>query len=425
MELQNISKIKSQKNIYNVFHTLGSEKKANYDLIDRSLTTIKNEVDYLQNYISPKAKLIKKVVRKRRKINTILRPKRTLRNNSSNSSYMKNNSSLSLDRSFKNRYLTKKLEKISQKEKSVKNQKGKTSRNTNIDIGKDKEDIFITDIRMNSLENEKNPINKLYDIEQSDEKSGNGKKFSLKKFLPPIKNKISISASNNYLKTIENQKYSLTNINENNKNLNNYEQKENPMIKKEKKYLSFNEKMVLQMIQKNKNIVGKIKSLKSNFDNVMVNFQTKYKYLNWKCGISDVDKYFIDIDAYKKDSVDLINNKKSFYDKLDDMVDRILQEKQLKEMKNIKKQYGINIKKNKDDNIKEESNADETEKLFLKGRKIKNILREVNIRKKIEKEKREKIGNILSRTENKYNIIFKNLNMYRIRELKYKKDNQI
>ena len=42
MELQNISKIKSQKNIYNVFHTLGSEKKANYDL-NLNLFLNKNE----------------------------------------------------------------------------------------------------------------------------------------------------------------------------------------------------------------------------------------------------------------------------------------------------------------------------------------------------------------------------------------------
>jgi len=48
--------------------------------------------------------------------------------------------------------------------------------------------------------------------------------------------------------------------------------------------------------------------------NENIDFETKFKYVNWKYGIADMDKYFIDIDAYKKNEEDLINKRKSLYD---------------------------------------------------------------------------------------------------------------
>ena len=171
------------------------------------------------------------------------------------------------------------------------------------------------------------------------------------------------------------------------------------------------------MIKKNKSIISRINTVKNKFDNDMVNFEALYKYLNWKYGISDSNKYFIDIDAYKKDSEELINKKKSFYDRLDDMVDQINKNKKKKDMENLKKQYGININKKKDNVDYNSINENETEKLFLKGKKIKNVLKEVYNRKILEKKVRRKIKTLLDSSQDKIKNINKNFYTFRIKEL--------
>ena len=189
------------------------------------------------------------------------------------------------------------------------------------------------------------------------------------------------------------------------------------MINKKNKFLYIDEKSILNIIKKNKSIISRINTVKNKFDNDMVNFEALYKYLNWKYGISDSNKYFIDIDAYKKDSEELINKKKSFYDRLDDMVEQINKNKKKKDMENLKKQYGININKKKDDVDYNSINVNETEKLFLKGKKIKNVLKEVYNRKILEKKVRRKIKTLLDRSLDKIKNINKNFYTFRIKEL--------
>ena len=172
------------------------------------------------------------------------------------------------------------------------------------------------------------------------------------------------------------------------------------------------------MIKKNRSIVNKITYSNNKFENDTVSFETMYKYLNWKYGISDSNKYFIDIGAYKKNPENLIDNKKSFYDKLDEMVDEINKNKKMKDMESIKKQYGININRKKDNVDYNSINVNEYDRLFLKGRKIKNILKELNARKKTEKRTRRKIKILLDRSRDKIININKNFDNFRIKDLK-------
>ena len=190
------------------------------------------------------------------------------------------------------------------------------------------------------------------------------------------------------------------------------------MIIKKNKFLFIDEKKLLNMIKTYNSIISRINRDKNKFDNDMVNFETLYKYLNWKYGISDSNKYFIDIGAYKKDSEDLIDKKKSFYDRLDDMVDQINKNKKKKDMENIKKQFGININKKKDNVDYNSIYVNEDEKYFLKGKKIKNVLKEVYNRKILEKRVRRKIKTLLDRSQDKINNINKNFYTFRIKELK-------
>ena len=190
------------------------------------------------------------------------------------------------------------------------------------------------------------------------------------------------------------------------------------MIIKKNKFLFVDEKAVSNMIKKNRSIVNKITYSNNKFENDMVSFETMYKYLNWKYGISDSNKYFIDIGAYKKNPENLIDNKKSFYDKLDEMVDEINKNKKMKDMESIKKQYGININRKKDNVDYNSINVNEYDRLFLKGRKIKNILKELYARKKTEKRTRRKIKILLDRSRDKIININKNFDNFRIKDLK-------
>ena len=421
MEIQNTDRIKHRKANDNLYLTLGDEKKVDYKLINKSLARIKYDVDLFENILSPKSKLNKKLNRRKMRFGTI-KGKRILRNsifNSHNNSRINNNSSSnSLDQFIKNNYLIKKKEdkKVSEI-KGVKNKKNIISRNSNLNNDKDNENIFITGFKMNTANYDINPINEITNQSNNSKIYRADKNYSLKSILPPIKTKGTISTNNN---NIKNKLYKNKTINEIDKNTNDYLKTESPLIIRKNKFLSIDEKNVLNMIKQNKKITNKINIAKSDLDNKMITFEAIYKYLNWKYGISDMNKYFIDLDSYKRDSENLINNKKTFYDKVEDMVEEINQKQEMKGMENIKKQYGININKKVDNVDSDNIHMDEGDKLFLKGKKIRNILKELYQRKKTEKGNRDKIKTILHRSQDKYNIINKNLFSFRIKEIQEK-----
>ena len=413
MEFQISYKDKNKKNRNSIFKTLGNEKKVDYELIRNSLSTIKNDVNIFETFLSPKSKLAKKMGKRKLRLNVYVKNMGMIKNSSSyNSLNMQSNSSNSLDKLFKNRFSIVTLEdKKENPLKEIKPKKQiKNGRNLKLTTNQKKENLFITSFRMNTA-NDNNPINikpnaKIYQTVKTEH---------LKKNLPQIKSKTTVTKED--IKSID---YVNKIISDDYKNSTSYAKTKNPMIIKKNKFLTINEDEALDMINKHKKIVNKINNFNYNFENKMVDFEAKYKYLNWKFGIADMNKYFIDIDSYKKDSEDLINNKKSFYDKLDDMVDRINKEKEMKDMDNIQKQYGININLKKD-NVDYDingKNIDEFDKLFLKGRKIKNILKELYQRKNLEKMTRFKIKTILDRSRDKINIINKNFLSFKMKSLK-------
>ena len=406
MELQNIFKTK-KTNFYNLYRTLGDDKKVDYGLLNNSLSDIRYDIEIFENFLSPRKKLAKQLFQRKLKNNTLLvKSKRNARNSifinlsNKNLNLRNHSSSNSLDKliqkhkfSFKSKE-NKKLNSI----KNIKANQHTKSRNDNIkNLNKNKKGIFITDYKID--ESNKNNIeynNPINNILQPKQKNLQGKfySFSLNKNLPSIKTQ-TINSKNKYLNTFT-----------------------EPMIIKKNKFLFVDEKAVSNMIKKNRSIVNKITYSNNKFENDMVSFETMYKYLNWKYGISDSNKYFIDIGAYKKNPENLIDNKKSFYDKLDEMVDEINKNKKMKDMESIKKQYGININRKKDNVDYNSIYVNEYDRLFLKGRKIKNILKELYARKKTEKRTRRKIKILLDRSRDKIININKNFDNFRIKDLK-------
>ena len=424
MELQNIYRNKNKKNTYRVFHTLGDEKKVNYELLNDSLTKIEYDVDIFAKFLSPRSRIsriTKKPARQKTRRYSIINYRRIPRNNTSISSnlYYKS-SSASFDKLYKNNYSTKfkEVKKESPKLRKLDLKNNKMSRNIklNLDQNKEKEnDIFITGFRMKTSDDFNGQINNLkgpYKVKQfQNNKKNNNYTLTLKQFLPPVKGRKLMSTYNSIDNTNKTNK-------EDNNSFNFFTNTVTKSIKRKNRFLTIDEKKVNEIMKYNKNIKNNINFVKNQFEYKYDTFEALYKYLNWKYGTADVNKYFIDIDTYKKNPEDIIDRKKSFYDKLDDMVDFLIKKRKMKDMENIKKQYGININKKKDNIDYNTMNVDEPEKLFLKGKKIKNKLKEVYERRKLEKGTRVKIKNILNRSKDRISIINKNFNNFRLKELK-------
>jgi hypothetical protein len=424
MELQNIYRNKNKKNTYRVFHTLGDEKKVNYELLNDSLTKIEYDVDIFAKFLSPRSRIsriTKKPARQKTRRYSIINYRRIPRNNTSISSnlYYKS-SSASFDKLYKNNYSTKfkEVKKESPKLRRLDLKNNKMSRNIklNLDQNKEKEnDIFITGFRMKTSDDFNGQINNLkgpYKVKQfQNNKKNNNYTLTLKQFLPPVKGRKLMSTYNSIDNTNKTNK-------EDNNSFNFFTNTVTKSIKRKNRFLTIDEKKVNEIMKYNKNIKNNINFVKNQFEYKYDTFEALYKYLNWKYGTADVNKYFIDIDTYKKNPEDIIDRKKSFYDKLDDMVDFLIKKRKMKDMENIKKQYGININKKKDNIDYNTINVDESEKLFLKGKKIKNKLKEVYERRKLEKGTRVKIKNILNRSKDRISIINKNFNTFRLKELK-------
>ena len=425
MELQNIYRNKNKKNTYRIFHTLGDEKKVNYELLNDSLTKIEYDVDIFAKFLSPRSRIsriTKKPARQKTRRYSIINYRRIPRNNTSISSnlYYKS-SSASLDKLYKNNYSTKfkevKKESPKLRKLDLKNN-NKMSRNIKLTLDQNKEkenDIFITGFRMKTSDDFKGQINNLkgpYKVKQlQNNKKNNNYTLTLKQFLPPVKGRKLMSTYNSIDNTNKTNK-------EDNNSFNFFTNTVTKSIKRKNRFLTIDEKKVNEIMKYNKNIKNNINFVKNQFEYKYDTFEALYKYLNWKYGTADVNKYFIDIDTYKKNPEDIIDRKKSFYDKLDDMVDFLIKKRKMKDMENIKKQYGININKKKDNIDYNTINVDESEILFLKGKKIKNKLKEVYERRKLEKGTRVKIKNILNRSKDRISIINKNFNNFRLKELK-------
>ena len=301
-----------------------------------------------------------------------------------------------------------------------------------IDKMKSQKEIFITNFSLNTDNdvNTDNIINRYSEYIRNTERYN--KRNSQKKFLPPIKNKSSSSnqttnlKSNIFSSNTLNDKYSYINqmIEEDNKAYNNKNSIRDDIITylrtessgKNSNILKLNEEVVSNMIKRNKRIINNIRKVKNNLEEANIDFETKYKYINWKYGIADMNKYFIDIQSYRKNEEELINKRKSFYDRLDDVIDDIKQRRQMKKMDNIAKQFGINLKNDDNKNVV----IEESDKIFFKNREVKNSLKELYKRQKIEKEKREKIKGILERCKEKFNHIRVKLDEFKLKDKKSK-----
>ena len=100
------------------------------------------------------------------------------------------------------------------------------------------------------------------------------------------------------------------------------------------------------------NIIKGIKSLKNNINKKYSEYEldkwimnSKMKYAKWKFGINELEKYFMDVEEFGIKERNELEIRKTFYKKLNFLIDDIKDEQEMKRIKEREKDYGINIKK--------------------------------------------------------------------------------
>ena len=142
---------------------------------------------------------------------------------------------------------------------------------------------------------------------------------------------------------------------------------------------------------------------KKNYENELLKWlmNSKMKETEWKIGINNLEKYFVDVDEYRiKEKIES-ELKKGSDKNIALLIDDLKEENQINEIKQIKKKYGIN-----DKNIEDSEYYYIGEKYSEKLKEESLILKRMKERKIKEQKSREIIEYILLKNKQKvFNII--------------------
>ena len=162
--------------------------------------------------------------------------------------------------------------------------------------------------------------------------------------------------------------------------------------------------MIKDMKKENNTLKNKINKGIEKFNIMEWYMRTRFKYTEYKYGIAEIDKYFMDLKAYGKPEEEEIEKRKTFYEHVEDVIDDIHQVQQQKEIEKLNKKYGINQdKKNitKSKKGKKEFNPPQQKQMI----ELSRALKEIEKRKKKEKNCREEIGDILEKCKQRLHSI--------------------
>ena len=132
--------------------------------------------------------------------------------------------------------------------------------------------------------------------------------------------------------------------------------------------------------------------------------RSKIKYVDWKFGINELEKYFTDVDEFGVKEKNELELRKSFYKKLNILIDNLKEEKEIKRIKEREKAYGIKAEKEEKKVIKNNEYWND-DKAINFMREQYQFLKKVKERKIREQKNRDIIQNILIKSRQRaYNI---------------------
>ena len=159
------------------------------------------------------------------------------------------------------------------------------------------------------------------------------------------------------------------------------------------------------------NFVKKLKSIKKIINRKSFEYEldkwimrSKIKYVDWKFGINELEKYFTDVDEFGVKEKNELELRKSFYKKLNILIDNLKEEKEIKRIKEREKAYGIKAEKEEKKVIKNNEYWND-DKAINFMREQYQFLKKVKERKIREQKNRDIIQNILIKSRQRaYNI---------------------
>ena len=151
---------------------------------------------------------------------------------------------------------------------------------------------------------------------------------------------------------------------------------------------------IKDLVKRNYNISANVKSRQLYYDLEKWIMSSKFKYANWKYGIADINKYFIDMKGFGEQEEKELEMRKSFYEKVELVIKELKEEKEKRDLLNIESKYGIKI----DDEEKKIIKDNEywiDDQACDKLEEMSKVLKMTKERKIKEKEKRNLIEKIM------------------------------
>ena len=257
-----------------------------------------------------------------------------------------------------------------------------------------KNKLFMTnfDHKSKNKNNNKIPTNIIY-------KNNNTISNDKYKILPPLnRTNFNPNSSNDisFLRTSKNEQNSFS------KNKSSSHNKSKSLEKE--KFPNVANQKIKDMKKENNTIKNKIYKGIEKFNIMEWYMRTRFKYTEYKYGIAEIDKYFMDLKAYGKPEEEEIEKRKTFYEHVEDVIDDIHQVQEQKEIEKLNKKYGIDQDKKKITKSKvgkKEFNLTQQKQMIELSRALKEIAK----RKKKEKNSREEISDILEKCKQRLHSI--------------------
>ena len=277
------------------------------------------------------------------------------------------------------------------------NQYYKRINNSNISSGK-----YRQMTRDNYDNDDEEQIEKIINRRNYDLKSQNNKIMLFKKNLKYINN----SPNNNK------KKYEPTKISYNNQLL--YSADKNKQINRNRSVrklfqkcnlIDNTEQFILNMRKKSNKIENRIKRGMVSQNLLDWEMKSRIKLNQWRYGVAEVAKYFIDLQAYGKPEEDELVNRKTFFNHVEDIIKELqdsIKEKQIKIIteENTEKKTEKDKDKNKEtENIRNRHGYNDVENVINKKKEFNRELSKIKIRQKNENKTRDYINSILFKSE--------------------------
>jgi hypothetical protein len=132
--------------------------------------------------------------------------------------------------------------------------------------------------------------------------------------------------------------------------------------------------------------------------------KSKLKFARWKFGIAEIEKYFVDLNAFGKQEEQELIKRKTFYDEVEEIIDELKLSEEEKDMKKIKGERGKEEEKDFNEFDKTEKNEGNNDinmvdNTLNKYSEVSKVLQKIKLRKLNEEKTRNVINNILAKSD--------------------------